>query len=264
MSPGPPGPPAGACAGAQSPQTAASARTALRNESSGDLLAEPRRPPMGRRRFVVCGAAALAAGCQAAPAAGGFRETVRFLAFGRTGAGIDRQRIDRIPHASIAAKVGRGPRSLLVLGRADRTGRHWLSADRAAVVTRHGRVVATAGFPENIRATRFRGGDPLGGAPHRLDRPVRYRRTVDLDAGGLYGLPVEATLAPLGAARIEIAGLQLETVLLGEANSAPAADWSFDNRYWVDRIDGFVWKSVQHIARSFPPIEIEVLKPAAA
>ena len=219
--------------------------------------------PTGRRRFIAFGAAALATGCQASPLLRNFRETARFLAFGHPDVEITRQLVDRIPYASISAKVGRGPRSLLILGRRERRDLHWLSADRATVVTRHGRVVATAGFPENIRATHSSGEDPLGGSPHRLARAVGFSRTVDIDKGNRYGLPIESTLTPLGAARIEIVDLELETVLVEEANSARAVNWSFRNYYWIDRLDGFVWKSVQHIARSFPPIEIEVLKPAA-
>ncbi len=217
----------------------------------------------GRRQFIAFGAAALATGCQTSPLLGNFYEAVRFLAFGQPDVEITRQLIDKIPYASISAKIGRGPRSLLVLGRMERRDLHWLSADRATVVTRHGRVVATAGFPENIRATNSLSEDPLGESPHRLARTVGFSRTVDIDKGNHYGLPIESTFTPLGAARIEIVDLELETVLVEEANSAHAVDWSFHNYYWVDKLDGFVWKSVQHVARSFPPIEIEVLKPAA-
>ena len=53
------------------------------------------------------------------------------------------------------------------------------------------------------------------------------------------------------------------TILVREKNSARTLNWRFDNLYWVDPADGFVWKSRQVIARSFPPVHFEILKPPA-
>jgi len=176
---------------------------------------------------------------------------------------ITREIVDKIPYASISAKVGKGPRSLLILGRYEGEDLHWLSADNATVVTRAGRVIKTSGFPENVKATDYLGTDPVSQDLHKLSKPRGFSRSIDIDKGNLYGLVLDSRFIPRGQVEITIAELDLKTVLVEEINTARTIDWKFSNYYWVDAFDGFIWKSVQHIVRSFPPIEIEVLKPAA-
>ena len=63
--------------------------------------------------------------------------------------------------------------------------------------------------------------------------------------------------------KIVILDLDFDTILIREKSSARAVNWKFENLYWVDIYDGFVWKSRQHFVRGLPPMEIEVLKPPA-
>ena len=163
----------------------------------------------------------------------------------------------------MSAKIGRGPRSLLILWREEGDEQHWMSADNAVLVTRNGRVVKTAGFPENLKDTNVAGEDPVAAGLHQLVEKVTISRTIDLDKGNNYGLPVDSTFTPLGPRTIAIVDIDFETILVREYNRAQTLNWNFTNYYWVDRFDGFVWKSRQHIARSFAPVEIEILKPAA-
>ncbi len=176
---------------------------------------------------------------------------------------ITREIVDNIPYASISAKVGKGPRSLLILGRYDGEDLHWLSADNATVVTRNGRVVKTSGFPQNLKSTRFLEPDPIARQLH-LPNPIdHFSRSLDFDVENQFGLIVESEFINHGQAEIEIVDLNLRTVLFEEVNTAQTVNWKFSNYYWVDVFDGFVWRSLQHISRRFPPIEIDVLKPAA-
>ena len=85
---------------------------------------------------------------------------------------------------------------------------------------------------------------------------------MDLDAVQ-YGLNIESTFEVIGPRNITITEIEFDTILMVERNVAHSLNWTFQNRYWIDPFDGFVWKSRQHIARSFPPIDIEILKPAA-
>ena len=54
-----------------------------------------------------------------------------------------------------------------------------------------------------------------------------------------------------------------KTRVIRESVVVEDLDWSFENTFWVDIRSGFAWKSVQHISPELPPIEIEILKPAA-
>ena len=216
-----------------------------------------------RRNLVSLGGAFWLSACDISPVLRNAYDAARFLTIGMPDVEISRAIVDNIPYASISAKVGKGPRSLLILGRYDGTDLHWLSADNATVVTRSGRVVKTSGFPENIRATHFHASDPIAQNLHKQGSQSQFSRSVDIDIGGLYGLVIDSNFRSHGNVTIEIADLSLRTILLEEVNTARTINWKFSNYYWIDVFDGFVWKSIQHIARSFPPIEIEVLKPAA-
>lgn len=185
--------------------------------------------------------------------------------FGYPDLPLSRDAITKLPYASMLARVGRGPQALLILGRVDGEDQHWISGvDRSVLVLRGGRVVKTYGFPENLKQTIDADDDPVDRLLHRLDRPVHHVRYVDIDKDQLFGLPIDSTLSPIGARKITIVEIEFDTMMVRESNSARTVDWSFENEYWVDPGDGFVWKSTQYIARSFAPVHFEILKPPTA
>jgi hypothetical protein len=137
-----------------------------------------------------------------------------------------------------------------------------MSADDAVLITENGRVVQTAGFPENLKNTKFTINDPVNRQLH-LPPPLKNSfREIDSDFDQRYGIPIYSEYESVGPRDISIAGINIKTILVKEYNIAKTINWNFTNYYWVDKFDGFVWKSRQKIARSFPPIEIEILKPA--
>ena len=218
-----------------------------------------------RRAFLGCGVAALTAGCSSSfqsPVLGNLASAVRFTAFGMPDVPIKRDVIATIPYASISAKIGRGPRGVLVLSHIENGDHHWISADRAVLVTRGGRIVKTAGLPELLKDTRSAAVDPVGSILHKLSTGTTFARTIDLEPDRAYGVTVESTFENLGEETIAVSEVELETIVVREYCEARTIRWSHTNVYWADKFDGFVWKSRQHIARSFPSIDVEVLKPA--
>lgn len=176
---------------------------------------------------------------------------------------VSRETIANLPYAYMAAKIGRGPRTVLVLWREENGDQHWLTADGVAIVTRGGRVVKTAGLPETLRDTRAGGVDPIAKGLHELATPVVFHRYIDVEPAQGYDLEIESRFDFVRDQQIVIAEIDFDTKVYHERNTAKTINWSFDNYYWVDPADGFVWKSTQHIGRRFPPIEIEILKPPA-
>jgi hypothetical protein len=185
--------------------------------------------------------------------------------FGHPDLPLTRDGISKLPYASMVARVGRGPQAVLILARVEGEDQHWISgADRSVLVLRGGRIVKTFGFPENLKDTRSNADDPVDRLLHRIDHPVTYQRYVDLDLGPQFGMPIDSILTPLGAQKVTIVEIEFDTLKVRERSSARTVDWKFENTYWVDPGDGFVWKSTQHIARSFPPVHFEILKPPSA
>jgi hypothetical protein len=206
-------------------------------------------------------------GCAELPLIANAAEAITYAVIGASDSEINRDLISNVPYASISAKIGSGPRSFLVLGKQENGLEHWFSADNAVIVTKSGRIVQTAGFPENLRQTSFKGHDPVNRLLHKKrygsdEMLLTLIRKIDIDLENRFDVPIQSEFETLGPKEIEIAGVKVKTVLVKESNSAFSINWSFTNYYWVDAFDGYIWKSRQHVARSFPPIEIEVLKPA--
>ena len=70
---------------------------------------------------------------------------------------------DKLPYATIAVRQKGRPRSLLILGRVSGDELQWVSADRGMLITRHGRLIRTVGFTDNLSKTDFVNSDYFGG-----------------------------------------------------------------------------------------------------
>jgi hypothetical protein len=163
----------------------------------------------------------------------------------------------------MAAKIGKGPRSLIILGRIRGEELHWFSADRAVFVTRRGRLIRTAGFPANLRNTRLMDDDPVASLGNKKPPAGSFRRLVDLVPANDYGILITSKLEAFGPQTIEIAELRFDTEVFREDCAARELDWKFQNWYWVDPKNSLIWKSTQHIHPDIPPVELELLKPPA-
>ena len=217
---------------------------------------------MSRRFLLTAGLGAVTAGCVDSPVIKNATQVARNAVVGNPDLPLQRTTVSKLPYASMTARVGKGPQALLILGRIDGREQHWLSTDRAAVVTRGGRVVRTFGFPENLRETRLAGEDPVDGRLHALSGPAPFTRHLDLDPQRQYGVPIDSTFETIGEEKIRIVELDFDVIQVKERNVARVIGWEFENLYWVDAGDGFVWRSRQHIARSFPALQYDILKPA--
>ena len=147
---------------------------------------------------------------------------------------------------------------MLVLGRYDGVDRHWISADRAAIVTRNGRVIRLYGIGADLRDTRDIERDPIAAQTFAFEG--QHRRSVDLDSPITYGIPIESSFTTLRRETITILDRQHDTLVVAEQNAARVVRWSFTNEFWLDFDTGFVWRSVQHFAPEMAPVTIEVYK----
>ncbi len=210
------------------------------------------------------GAGLLLGGCISSPIVGNAVDVAKAQIFGYPDLPLRRATVAKLPYASMTARVGEGPQALLLLARSQGDEQHWISGlDRSVLALRGGRVVKTFGFPENLKNTRADKIDPVDRLLHKLTQPIRHTRYIDLDLGAHFGLVIDSVFESLGPRKVRIVELDFDTILVRERNSARSLNWRFENLYWVDPVDGFVWKSRQVIARSFPAVHFEILKPPA-
>jgi hypothetical protein len=169
---------------------------------------------------------------------------------------VPRDRAAAIPYASIGVRLGGSDEAMFVLASKSGDDLLWLGGTSLAVVTRHGRVVRTAGFVHNVSGVHA-----AEGVTQDLTQPsVNY--LYDFGDQSRYGVPVKCTRQSLGTERIVIIGVPRDTTHVAEDCSASAIDWSFRNEFWIDSA-GYVWKSRQLVAPQLDALSFEVLRPAA-
>lgn len=172
--------------------------------------------------------------------------------------GFDPDYPEKLPYASMAVQLPNIQRVLVVLAKVEGEEMHWYSADRGVLVTRHGRLVRTVGFTDNLAGTSFSQPDFL--APDGvIAEGVSYRRQLDIVPGNRFGVPVQAILKLGGDQDMQI-GKQVRRLRLVEEHCrADVLKWSFINRFWVDA-DRFVWRSEQHVAPELSAFSMEITK----
>ena len=63
---------------------------------------------------------------------------------------IDPKVIKNIPYASMLVRIGKGPSALMILESINGDTFTWVSADGVYLVTKNGKIVKTAGLPNNL------------------------------------------------------------------------------------------------------------------
>ncbi|HEY3777685.1 MAG TPA: YjbF family lipoprotein [Rhizomicrobium sp.] len=165
------------------------------------------------------------------------------------------------PFASLGVRVGSGAQTMLVL--AARTGASgvWTSASHIALEIASGRILRTAGLPQNLSGTTFSGSDPLARGLETLRQPAKVARALDFEDRNTYGIAVESALAPAGLQDVDVLGTRIRCVHAVERCSAPALSWNFTNEYWAGAKSGLVWRSLQSINPDLPTVEITLFRP---
>ncbi len=225
-----------------------------------EFMASP--VPIARRIFLVGAATMLCAGCGDT-----WLKNVRFATKTYLMKGDDlkltRADIDRIPYASVAARLGDGPQVLLILGKYDGDDLHWISHESEVIVTRRGRVVQTYGLPDDLKETQFLTADPVGRPEDALRASAECLRTIDLEPQHIDGVLVRSRFEGGQSEALTILGAEIATSVWTEASAAPDLAWQFRNHYWIEPRTGYVWKSVQYLSPKLPPLELIIFRPAA-
>jgi len=167
---------------------------------------------------------------------------------------VSRAEAAALPFASALVTAG-GRRPAFVVLHSTQGGRQiWLSADRVAIATEQGRVVAIAGLAGAISETRFRDGSPpkpFAGGEHV--------RLIDI-APAVWGLTVSCSGRPDGEEAIAILGETVATLRAVETCSAEDGT-RFIERFWVGAEDGLIWRAEHWIGPGLPRLTFELVKP---
>lgn len=187
------------------------------------------------------------------------------LTFGLLGPPQDRMAIAAAESARDDDEEGEeGPAIQLRLGRREATAsliqrqgsyRLWRAPGGVVVATDGARVVATAGLPQMVMATRFDGPDPLEDPRALLRRGAEARRLVDVSgerrdpAGMRFGLAFDC--------RLRAYSTEEEGVLVVEERCRVPGMRAVVNRFWAREATGRVEHAEQWIGPGVAPLALD-------
>jgi hypothetical protein len=151
-----------------------------------------------------------------------------------------------------------GGEAILILAGVERGQLAWYGSAHDIVFTRDGLLVKTVGLPQNLDSTMFPSDNPFRTGLQQLHAPLEYTRRMDWSPGYRYGVVMHARLEPGALEDVEILGSVRHLRRVDEHLSAPGMHMT--NHYWVDPVDGFIWKSKQYATPDYP-LELIQLRP---
>jgi len=187
-----------------------------------------------RRNILKAGAALLfpgLAGCGHSP----FGKTVSAYWDQRSGRDLfTREQVEKLPYATLAVTLGDLPRVMMVLMRIEGNDLHWVSADKAILVTRHGRIVKTVGLAAgNLANTVMLDTDPISSRSIQ-EKPVQWRRSVDWRPSGEFGRTLVSDWQPGAIEEIQTYWGARRARRIHETSTTPSAHWTLANTFWLD------------------------------
>lgn len=168
---------------------------------------------------------------------------------------VPRTRVAAVPYATLGVRLGSSDESMFVLAGKAGADLVWLGGRQLAVTTRHGRIVRTVGFAQNLsgfqNSRESSAQNDLGSENFLYDYAENSR----------FGVAVKCVARDVGSERIVIIGAPHDTQHIVETCSADPMDWHFRNQFWRDA-KGTVWKSEQSVAPGLDAFTLEILRPA--
>ncbi len=148
--------------------------------------------------------------------------------------------------------------AILILGGVEGDLQAWYGQGGQAIFLDHGVVVRTIGLVQNLDDTHWPSVNPFIEGLHKLTSTVETVRLVDWSPGYRYGVIVHDRLTSAGMEDVSILGTIHHLRRIDEQLDTPG--FSASNHYWMDPVDGFIWKSHQVIAPGLP-LDLVQLRP---
>ena len=170
---------------------------------------------------------------------------------------IDAEVIKNIPYASSLIGFKGSPRALVILESKKRDVYTWVSSDKKIFMLKEGRLVSTIGLPNNLyRITR----PNIDFGEIVNENEIEYFSYYSFKNPDLNNLRVKIRAKVIGEERIRILNEFKTLLLIEEKLYAQDINWKGVNRFWIDPVSLYVWKSEQHLSPRLPLLYIETTK----
>ncbi len=173
---------------------------------------------------------------------------------------FSRNQIDSIPYASSLISFDNGKRSLVILEYIREDKLSWVSQDKKVFFTKEGRVISSIGLPNNLYSIDM---PKISFSELKDNKITEYIAYYSFRNPVLNNLPVRVTSLNKGMKKIVILNKEMELVLIQEEIYSERINWNVTNKFWIDPIDSFVWKSEQFLSPKLPLLKMEITKKPA-
>lgn len=206
---------------------------------------------------VLCLGAVLVVGCNSMTSTA--YQTIN-LAIRGADSSITTDMINRLGKTALIARLGQAEALLVLAGRSGVTS-EWHGPSQF-LVTRNGRLVQSAGSPDNSDLLApLAADDPFLGDLRLLQDGQQLTRVVDYPKRFLTGLPQHAryTLGPVES--VDIMGVERTLQRIDEAIDMPTLNFRATNYYWMAPESGQVLASAQHLTPDQPALYLTEVSP---
>jgi len=176
-----------------------------------------------------------------------------------TGSSITLQQASAISYATMGFRIGDGAEAMGIL--TTNSGELlWVVGARASFVTRNGRLVRTAGLEHNLDGMRLEPTSTFSPIALANGQPADTDWSADFSDRNIFSAEVHCHAQAAGPEDVTVLGGVIHTVRVNETCRCPAANWSFQNVYWIGQASGRIWKARQHIHPDADVITTELLR----
>ena len=192
----------------------------------------------------------------------GLEQTVMLAVNGPDDVTVSADPIQKLPYASMYARIDNGARIFVVLGYLEAGQQKWVTQDKAMLVMQHGRLVKTLGLRDNLQAVSNLAGDPLADALH-LQNGASWTRVVQWREQDRVRAATAVSQFERGTDEVlTLAGEAIPCRVWQENVSMASLNRTWQNTFWIDNRDGMVLQTQQMLAADQFPVVTTLLKPA--
>ncbi|MEH2919981.1 YjbF family lipoprotein [Samsonia erythrinae] len=188
-------------------------------------------------------------------------KTFKLAFIGQDDTYVTAKQVADTPYASAYLKVGKAPQAFVVLAFAEQNQLKWIGADKNMVSTRHGRLVKTQGFGEDITYVDNLEQDPLALGLLKPSTPMTWQSRVEWAQVFRGGYDIRSVFQARGKETIKILDTSRELLRFDERVTVLGLNESYTNHYWLDPNDGQVVQSQQYMGPGMALVTFTVLKP---
>tara|TARA_A200000113_G_scaffold218276_1_gene225604 strand:- start:199 stop:843 length:645 start_codon:yes stop_codon:yes gene_type:complete len=171
---------------------------------------------------------------------------------------ISQEQVDKVPYASMQARLGNSENSLIVLEEDKDNTLKWTTSNYVKIYTQKGFVIRLTGLGNELQKIDLDKNHPANLTQYPEDK-IALTSFYSFENPQLFRLPVKTIFSYVKDETITILGKKIETKVFREESLKNLISWEFENKYWVNK-DREIVKSIQYFSPKNPPIHLLVTK----